>query len=83
MGSITEDLGAYVQKTGINLVKMSKETGIAYEALYSSLLNKNRRRELRVEEFFKICKFIERNPMDFVDANELLKGLQEKEAESV
>lgn len=65
MGTVTQMLSEYVKKTGINLTKMSKETKIPYMALYDSLANDKRDRELRVDEFFTICRFLGRNPMDF------------------
>ena len=36
-------------------------------ALYNSLLNGERDREIRGGELLKICEFLEKNPMDFAD----------------
>ena len=66
----TQMLSEYVRKTGINLTKMSKETKIPYMALYDSLANEKRDRELRVDEFFTICKFLGKNPMNFAGTSE-------------
>lgn len=66
----TQMLSEYVRKTGINLTKMSKETKIPYMTLYDSLANDKRDRELRVDEFFAICKFLGKNPMDFAETSE-------------
>ncbi|RHU85696.1 hypothetical protein DXC26_00490 [Clostridiaceae bacterium OM08-6BH] len=68
MASVTKELSEYVRKTGINISKMSKETKIPYVALYDSLANEKRDRELRVDEFFTICRFLKINPMDFAES---------------
>lgn len=67
MDEPTRKLGKYVRETGISVVKISEQTGISYTALYDSLLHKGRDRDLRIGEFFSICKFLERDPMDFID----------------
>ncbi|MFQ9891850.1 MAG: hypothetical protein ACLRWH_01425 [Emergencia sp.] len=67
MGIQTDRLGAYVSQEEVNLSKLSRDTGIPYISIYDSLRNKNSRRDLRTEEFFKICKVLKLNPMDFAD----------------
>lgn len=61
----TKRLSDYVKSTGVNLAKMSRDTGIPYISIYDSLANESRDRDLRVGEFFKICNFLKMNPMDF------------------
>lgn len=65
MDTPTRILSRYVRDKGINLSKMSRETGIPYMSLYDSLLNENRDRDLRVGEFMGICGYLEVNPMNF------------------
>lgn len=65
MSVATNAVSDYVRKTGTNLSKMSREINVPYVALYDSLMNPNRDRELRVDEFFKICGFLKRDPNDF------------------
>lgn len=36
-------------------------------ALYDSLVNEKRDRSLRVDEYLKVCKHLELDPMDFAD----------------
>ena len=67
---ITKNLAWYVAETGIRMSTMSKETGIPYAALHDSLINDSRDRDLRVGEFFKICEFLKKNPMDFAEEQE-------------
>lgn len=67
MDTLTKNISCYVREKGISIKKISEETGIAYTALYDSLSNKNRDRDLRGSEFMKICEFLEKNPMDFME----------------
>lgn len=69
----TKAVGKYIRETGINLSKMARETEIPYISIYDSLVNESRDRNLRVGEFFKICEFLKKNPMDFAESNELFK----------
>lgn len=57
----------YIKRLGINLTKVSKDTGIPYSALYDSLLNKDRDRDLKAKEFMAVCKFLNIDPMEFVE----------------
>lgn len=63
----TKNLGQYVRDKGINIMKMSRTTGISYGALYNSLLNAKKERDLRFGEALAICVFLGVNPMDFAD----------------
>ena len=67
---VTKNLARYVAETGIRMSTMSKKTGIPYAALHDSLINDSRDRDLRVGEFFKICEFLKKNPMDFAEEQE-------------
>lgn len=46
---------------------MSRDTGIPYSALYSSLMNTDRERDLRDYEFMGVCFFLGVDPRDFAD----------------
>lgn len=63
----TRNLRAYVKEKGFNLSEMSRKTNVPYMVLYDSLLNKDRDRDLRVGEFFTVCKFIGVDPRDFAE----------------
>ena len=63
----TRNLSRYVKDKGINLSKMSRDTGIPYMSIYDSLVNEARDRDLRAEEMLRICKFLGVNPMDLAD----------------
>lgn len=66
-GQETKNLAEHVRKLGVNISEMSKETGISYMAIYDSLCNDSRDRELRTWEFFAICKFLHVSPIDFTE----------------
>lgn len=42
----------------ISLLRLSKQTCIGYMQLYDSLMNKSRKRKLRVDEFMAICEVL-------------------------
>ncbi len=67
LDDLTMNVSTYIKKMGINLTKVSKDTGIPYMALYDSLLNKDRNRELKAKEFIAVCKFLNVDPMDFAN----------------
>lgn len=70
MDALTTNVSRYVREKGINVANMSKQTGISYYALYDSLLNEKRQRELRGRELVAICEFLGVNPMDFMEEKE-------------
>lgn len=65
MDKPTRNLSKYVRDKGINLSKMSRDTGIPYMALYDSLANPDRDRDLRAGEMISICNYLCVNPLDF------------------
>lgn len=67
MSAVTEKISQYVRKKGINISKMSRDTGVSYMALYDSLLNTERQRDLRDSEFLAVCFFLGVDPRDFAD----------------
>ena len=58
MDTPTRNLARYVKEKGINIANLSRSTKIPYVALYDSLMNETRDRDLRVGEYFTICKFL-------------------------
>ena len=64
---LEKNIAKYVKSKGITLTVMAKQTGIAYMALYDSLINERRKRKLRSNELIAICKFLEKKPDDFID----------------
>lgn len=76
---ITKRLAAYIELKGIDIKQISKGTGIAYEALYDSLRNKNRNRPLRADEYFAICRFLEKDPSEFADGYIIVNGKKYRE----
>ena len=66
MDNTTKRISEFVRNKGFNLSDMSRKTGIPYGALYTSLCNEARARDLKADEFLKICHFLEKDPMDFM-----------------
>ena len=65
MSKVTARVSNYIRTKGINLSKISRDTGISYAALYDSLMNDERKRDLRDEEFLEVCGFLGVDPRDF------------------
>ena len=63
----TRKLSKYVKEKGINISKMSRDTQISYMALYNSLMNSERERDLRAGEMLSVCQFLGVNPKDFAE----------------
>ena len=70
MSKITENVSEYVKKKGINLSKMARDTGLPYAALYSSLMDEERERDLRDYEFMSGCFFLGIDPREFAEQEE-------------
>lgn len=68
--SLEKNIASYIKEKAINLSKMSRQTGISYTALYDSLFNKDKNRQLRGRELVAICVFLGVNPMDFAEEPE-------------
>ena len=62
---VTSNVAKYVSDKGINIAKLARETKIPYQSLYVSLGERSRGRELRAEEFLKICHFLDMDPLYF------------------
>lgn len=75
MSFVTKNVSRYVSEKGFNLSKLSRETGIPYGSLYASLCDDGRERDLRDDEFIKICLFVGANPMDFAGNPEQMEGM--------
>lgn len=68
--NLEKNISKYIKSKGINLTVMSKQTGVPYSALYDSLMNENKNRQLRGTELIAVCEFLEKSPMDFMDKRE-------------
>lgn len=60
-----EWLAGIIKSKSINVSDMARQTGISYKAIYASLFQTGRVRELRSRELIAICKYAGINPMDF------------------
>lgn len=67
MDGATKRVSEYIRHKGFNLSDISRKTHIPYTALYDSLFNEKRNRDLRVDEFLALCKHLDVNPIFFSD----------------
>lgn len=54
MDGATKQISEYIRKKGFNLSEISRKTGVPYMALYDSVANEKRDRDLRVDEFLAL-----------------------------
>lgn len=73
MDVVTKNVSTYIREKRINLSAMARDTNIPYPALYASLVDERKDRELRGKELLSICRFLGVNPMDFADKTEPVK----------
>lgn len=62
--TLEESLSKCIDDRGIALTVVSRRTGLSYMALYDSLKNKAKNREIKGKELVKLCRFLDVNPMD-------------------
>ena len=67
VSQVTERVERYLKDHKVNLLDLSKKTGITYTQLYNSVGNKKRVRELRADEFLSICKALEVRVETFIE----------------
>lgn len=58
-------LSEIIKSRGINLAEAARSINVPYMALYDSLRNKSKNREIKGRELVKLCRFLDINPMDF------------------
>ena len=75
--TLEESLSKCVDDRGIALTVVARRTGLSYMALYDSLKNKSKSREIKGKELVKLCKFLDVNPMEMDFADESGVSAQE------
>ena len=65
--TLEESISKCIEDRGIALTVVSRRTGVSYMALYDSLRNKSKKREIKGKELVKLCKFLEVDPRDFAE----------------
>jgi predicted transcriptional regulator len=68
MDGATRKISEHIRHKGFNLSEISRKTNLPYMALYDSIMNEKRDRDLRVDEFLALCRHLGVNPMDFYPA---------------
>ncbi len=67
---ISKRIGVYIKDKGFDLSEVARKTGIDYQALYVSLYDDQRERDLRTEELIPLCIFLDVDPRKFADEPE-------------
>ncbi len=65
--TLEENLSRCIDDKGIALTVVSRRTGIPYMALYDSLRNKSKKRDIKGKELVKLCKFLDIDSREFAD----------------
>lgn len=65
--TLEENISNYVKNKGIALSVMARQTGIPYMALYNSLMNDRKGRQLRGRELISVCVFLGVDPREFAE----------------
>lgn len=65
MDKATKKVSEYIRQKGFNLSEISRKTELPYMVLYDSLMNEKRDRDLRVDEFLRLCDHLDVDPMQF------------------
>ena len=68
--NVTKNLADYIRNKGIAISVIARSTGLPYQPLYDSLANKSRERSLSADEAVLICKFLEKDLMEFAEKKE-------------
>lgn len=72
MPNATKELAKSLGERGITIAAVINGTGLSREVAYRSL-GKNSTRELRADEFLKVCAFAQIDPMKFCPENKANK----------
>lgn len=59
--TVEKKIADYIIRNRIQLSDVAKATGLDYKKLYTSLLDKKRKRELRAWEYLKLCEFLKQD----------------------
>ncbi len=65
--TLEEKISKYIEDRGIALTVVARRTGISYMALYNSLKNKSKKREIRGKELVELCRFLDVDSRDFAE----------------
>lgn len=71
--NVTKNMARYISEMGVNLSELARKSGVPYSALYASVGEAGRNRELRADEMTAICLVLHVNPMDFAKEKEAVK----------
>ena len=64
---ITKKLSQYIKEKGVSITRIAEKTGISYQILVNCF-DEKKSRELKADELLLVCRFLDVNPFDFMDA---------------
>lgn len=67
--TLEKNIAKFIKETGIPLSVVSRKTGIPYMALYDTLFNEKKKRQIRGKELIAVSEFLGIDPKDFVDSS--------------
>lgn len=77
--TLEESISKCIEDKGIALTVVSRRTGISYMALYDSLRNKSKKREIKGKELVKLCKFLDIDSRDFEEETGIQSSTRHQE----
>lgn len=72
--TLEESIARRIEDKGIALTVVSRRTGVPYMALYDSLKNKSKRRDIKGKELVKLCKFLNIDPRELEVSDASIEG---------
>ena len=72
--TLEENIARRIEDKGIALTVVSRRTGVPYMALYDSLKNKSKRRDIKGKELVKLCKFLNIDPRELEVSDTGIEG---------
>ncbi len=72
--TLEENIARRIEDKGIALTVVSRRTGVPYMALYDSLKNKSKRRDIKGKELVKLCKFLNIDPRELEVSDASIEG---------
>lgn len=68
--TLEENISKCIEDRGIALTVVSRRTKIPYMALYDSLRNRSKKREIKGRELIKLCRFLDIDPRELIASDE-------------
>lgn len=64
---VTQRVADFIKDKGISIAKISEKTGIGYQIL-CNCFDENKSRQLKADELLLVCRYLDVNPYNFMEA---------------